>query len=130
MNIPLWFREGIAVFVANGGASYTKGSDVYSLMSDEERKAYLSGKAKYWFESDSPADAVTESGVVNLQLYRVGALFVHYLHDMRPEKFDELIQSLLEGEGFDSALKTSYAQNTGELLNSYTKYIKIHHDGS
>lgn len=99
-------------------------------MSDKEKKAYLSGEANFWFEADSPGEAVTESGVVNLQLYRVGALFVHYLHDIHPEKIDESIQSLLDGEDFENALKISYEQNTAELLNSYTKYIKTHHDGS
>ena len=123
-NIPRWFREGIAVFVANGGGDYTKESDIYSLMSKEEENAYLSGEADAWFRSNSPKDAVTESGVVNWLLYRVGALFVHYLHDEQPEKFSELIQLLLDGEKFDRAIKLSYGQDTNELLESYTKYIK------
>ncbi len=39
-GIPLWFREGIAEFVANGGATYTEGKDVFELMSWKESVAY------------------------------------------------------------------------------------------
>jgi hypothetical protein len=30
-NIPLWFREAIAVFVANGGADYTRGGNILNF---------------------------------------------------------------------------------------------------
>ena len=125
-NIPIWFREGIAVFVSNGGANYTIGSDVYSLMSEEETRAYLSGEIDFWFNSVSPEDAVTEGGIVNWQLYRVGALFIHYLHDMDPEKFGKLIKLLLEGEEFESSIKLSYDQGINEFLDSFTAQIKTH----
>ena len=95
-------------------------------MSNEEESAYLSGEADAWFRSNSPKDAVTESGVVNWLWYRVGALFVHYLHDEQPDKFGKLIQLLLNGEKFDRAIKLSYGQDTSELLKSYTQYIKTH----
>ncbi len=122
-GIPLWFREGIAVYVANGGARYTKDRAVSSVMRNDERTAYLSGRVNFWFHSKDPRDAVTKSGVPDLLLYNVGALFVHFMHDSEPVKFDKLIQLLLSGTEFDQALQVSYARNTESLLQEFTRYL-------
>jgi hypothetical protein len=122
-NIPLWFREAIAVFVANGGADYTRGGNILNLISSEERQAFLSGRTDYWFASSNPLDAVNKTGTANWLLYRVGALFVHFLRDAQPGKFDEMIQLLLAGMEFDVALKATYGKDTGALLREFSQYL-------
>ena len=122
-GIPLWFREGIAEFVANGGADYTAGKEVLGLMSHKEREAYLSGKLNFWFFTQNAVDAVTKDGVVNWLLYRVGALFVHFIHDSNPQEFDKLIKSLLSGIEFGEALQKSYGKDTESLLKEFTLYL-------
>ena len=122
-GIPLWFREGIAEFVANGGAKYTEGNEVFVLMTHKEREAYLSGKLNYWFFTKSAADAVTKEGMANWMLYRVGALFVHFIHDSNPQGFDSLIKLLLSGIRFKEALQKSHGQDTDSLLKEFTSYL-------
>lgn len=122
-GIPLWFREGVAEFVANGGGDYTAGKEVLDLMSNKEREAYLSGKLNFWFFTQNAVDAVTKDGVVNWLLYRVGALFVHFIHDSSPQQFDKLIKSLLSGIEFSEALQKSYGKDTESLLKEFTLYL-------
>jgi hypothetical protein len=122
-NIPLWFREAIAVFVANGGADYTKGGNLLNLISSEEKQAFLSGKVDFWFASSDPRDAVTKNGTANWLLYRVGTFFVHFLRDSQPGKFDELIQLLLSGTKFNVALAVTYGKNTETLLREFSQYL-------
>lgn len=122
-GIPLWFREGIAEFVANDGSSYTKNKSVSKQISSSERNAYLAGNTDFWFFTENPADAVTNNGVANWVLYRVGALFVHFIHDTKPDSFDQLIQLLLSGVEFNEALKMSYHKTTKSLLQEFTYYL-------
>lgn len=122
-NIPIWFREGIAVFVGDGGAAYTKDKDISALMSIEEKEAYQSGRIDFWFASENPADAVTKNGVANWLIYRVGASFVHYMHDSQPENFDKLTQLLLSGTEFSQALQVSYGRNIGVLREDFSQYL-------
>lgn len=125
-GVPLWFREGIAVFVANGGENYTEGTDIFSVMKSQERKAYLSGETDFWFKSTDPGDAVGKYGTANWLLYRVGGLFVHFMHDSHPDYFDNLIQRLLSGEKFKLAVQTSYNRNIKALLKEFTTYLQTH----
>ncbi len=122
-GIPLWFREGVAEFVANGGADYTEGNEVFGRMTHEEREAYLSGKLDYWFFTKNAADAVTKDGVVNWMLYRVGALFVHFIHDSSSQEFGNLIKHLLSGIEFSEALQKSHGKDTDSLLKEFTIYL-------
>lgn len=122
-HVPLWFREGVAVFVADGGSEYTKDKNVSSLMTVAEKEAFLSGETHFWFASKDPHDAVTKNGVANWLLYRVGGLFVHYMHDARPDSFNKLIQLLLSGTKFDEAVEISYQKSIEVLLRDFSQYL-------
>ena len=123
-GVPLWFREGIAVFVANGGASYTEQTNVFGVTAEHERSAFLSGETDFWFESNDPRDAVGENGTANWLLYRVGGLFVHFMHDTNPEYFDTLIQRLLAGEEYRFAILESYGEHTESLLKKFNLHLQ------
>lgn len=106
----------MADHVANGGASYTADRELRRLVSPRERRALLSGEVDFWFETTDPRDAVTANGVANVLLYRSGTLFVHFIHDSDPERFDALVQALLSGERFDSAFLSAFNQSTESML--------------
>ena len=123
-NVPMWFREGLAEFVANGGSEYTKEKNLSQLMSSKVKASFLSGDLDYWFYSKDGRHAVTEKGVVNWVLYRAGALFVHFIHDSNPDKFEELLQLLLSGAEFNEAIQQSFEADTKVLLDEFTLYLK------
>ena len=122
-KIPLWFREGIAVFVANGGAGYTKDKQVSDLISSKEKAAYLSGELNFWFVSQNPADALAKNGTANWLVYRVSALLLHYLHDTRPDSFEKLTGLLLSGVAFDQAIEASYGKKIDVLFKEFSQYL-------
>lgn len=122
-HVPLWFREGVAVFVADGGGEYTKDKNVSSLMNVAEKEAFLSGETNFWFASKDPRDAVTKNGVANWLLYRIGGLFVHYMHDAKPDSFNKLIQLLLSGTKFDKAVEISYGKSIEVLLKDFSQFL-------
>ncbi|BCD99655.1 peptidase MA family metallohydrolase [Marinagarivorans cellulosilyticus] len=125
-GIPLWFREGIAEFVANGGPKFTQGRSIQRFLSVKERESYLSGSLDFWFTTEDPSDAVS-NGTVNWVLYKVGALLVHYLHDLSPQQFEELIKKLLAGQRFEKAVYSEYGRDIQTLRSEFTKYIQNAH---
>lgn len=122
-NIPLWFREGIAVFVADGGAAYTRDKDVFHQISLEEKDAFQSHAVDYWFNTKDPRDAVSKTGRANWLLYRVSGLFIHYLHDSQPANFERLVDLLLSGTKFDRAVELSYKQPINSLLAEFQQNL-------
>ena len=122
-NMPLWFREGLAVFVANGGAAYTHEKDVFHQFSLEEKEAFQSGSVDYWFNTEDPRDAVIKTGRVNWIFYRVSALFIHYLHDSQSENFENLITLLLSGTKFNRAVELSYKRTIDSLLEEFQQNL-------
>ena len=125
-NVPLWFREGIAVFVANGGSRYTEYTEIHHLMTSQERKAYLSGEADTWFKTDNAQDAVTSAGVANWLLYRVSGLLVHFMYVSSPNNFDNLVQKLLAGEVLDAAIQSTYNMSVQDFHARFIEYLKNH----
>jgi hypothetical protein len=122
-NIPLWFREGIAVFVADGGAAYTRDKDVFHQISLEEKNTFQSHAIDYWFNTKDPSDAVSKTGRVNWILYRVSGLFIHYLHDSQPANFEKLVDLLLSGIKFNRAVELSYIQTIDLLLAEFQQNL-------
>jgi len=122
-QIPLWFREGIAVFVANGGSEYTRENGLYARLSEQERSVLLSGQADIWFTDQPATAAVTSDGSANWLLYRIGALFIHYISEERPAAFSGLVRLLLSGTGLGEALNRTYGASTDELLGSFKTHI-------
>ena len=123
-NVPLWFREGVAVFVANGGSRYTEYTEIHRLMTSQERKAYLSGETDAWFKTANAQDAVTSNGVANWLLYRVSGLFVHFMYISNPNSFDSLVQKLLAGEALDVAIQSTYSMSVEDFHARFTEYLK------
>lgn len=123
-NIPLWFREGIAVYVANGGKEYTHLVGIKWLMPKREKDAFLSGGIDFWFSSDDPSDALTKNGTANGLFYGVGAAVVHFMQDQQPDGFEKLIEELLAGSKFDDALALSYMKDKDEILAEFAFYLR------
>ncbi|WP_298532244.1 hypothetical protein [uncultured Algibacter sp.] len=128
-NIPLWFREGYADFVANGGKYYTKKTKVSGLMTSDEQELFLSGKVDYWFNTNNPRDAVN-NGVINWKNYRIGTLFVSFMYDLSPTKFNILINKILAGQNFKTAFETIYSTRTNKMLSHFRDYINSEKNSS
>ena len=124
-NIPLWFREGLAVFVDGISGDIDMGiADALMPMNNRDKSTFLSGKADYWFYSTNPTDALTEEGAVNGMLYRIGGAVIHYLYITDPVGFKNFVQSLLSGENFNDALEATTEYSLESLLQSFREALE------
>lgn len=122
-NIPLWFREGIAVYVANGGESFTRNKRLFYLMNKDEISAVLNKEVERWFQTSNPSAAV-KKGVVNRSLYRISAMVVHFMQIKNPAQFNLLMQALISGKKFNVAVQESYGADFEELYDEFYAYLK------
>jgi hypothetical protein len=124
-NVPLWFREGVAVFVDSiGGGSDVENADAFMPMNARDKSTFLSGEADYWFYSSRATDAVTEGGVANAMLYRISGAVVHYLYITDTAGFKNFVQSLLSGANFNDALETTTEYSSESLLQSFREALQ------
>ena len=111
-RIPVWFIEGIAVMVSDGGGA----ADVSA---EAAMKAICSGRAipvtdePGWFNNVSlaPQPAATADEDIRSRMhmaYRQAGLFVSYLHDSNPRAFSALLADLYSGVRFKPALEVAY----------------------
>lgn len=123
-NIPLWFREGIAVYVANGNSEYMTRSRYIRLMTNAEKSDFWAGKYDAWFSTADPSSVLAASGAINFELYRIYGYLVHYLAMQDEGKFKSFIGNLLDGQEFYSALNEMYGKDLAELLTDFSIYLK------
>jgi hypothetical protein len=115
-TIPVWFHEGLATSVSNGGGT---GDITDSAAIDE----ILKGKHFY------PHSGFIKSYLNNTHLapwvrYRQYMLFVKFLENENKMEFNELLNSILDKESFSKSYKNSYGVNINELWKKFTEQIK------
>ncbi|MBN2727767.1 MAG: hypothetical protein JXR53_00930 [Bacteroidales bacterium] len=115
-TIPIWFHEGLATFVSNGGGSgnitdsiaineILKGNHFYPHASFI--RSYLSKpKLAPWIE------------------YRQYMLFVKFLNNNSKPEFDKLIQSILEKKHFSKSITDAYGKNIHTLWSLFLENLK------
>lgn len=98
-NLPVWFQEGLAVFVSDGGGAEP-------VSEAEARYAIQQGQVFQPEESGSlwiPQTAGTY-GLQHHLFYRQSAMFVAYLHDRDSVAFKQFLQALSGGKSFAEAI--------------------------
>ena len=112
-EIPGWFQEGMAVFVANGGGA--------EAVSEEEAiEAILRGER---FSPEDVGSAVPRGaaahGLGHHMFYRQAELFVTYLAGLHPDSFRQFISMLLGSHVFQSAFEAAFEQTVSKAWESY-----------
>jgi hypothetical protein len=118
-NLPQWFREGLAIYVANGGGA-TNASEAEAI------EQFLQGK------HFSPE---TEGALINLKIpgssglnpsifYRQSGMFVHYMARNYPTQFEKFLRELQEGKEFEAYFPESFKLNVDEMLQAFIIQLK------
>lgn len=124
MSIPVWFHEGLASLVADGG-----GAD---LVSDDD--AWRSAVERKHFRADEQhlpwrrtrADAW---GISISVFYRQSMLFLAHLRERDPHAFRQLLLMLLDGADFDAAFAQAFHANPGRLAHAFFSCMDTGLDG-
>ena len=114
-NIPVWFREGLAVYVGNKGARA-------KLESDKAMSAFKAGKSFYPNEQGSLVFPKyhTSFGLSRSVFYQQAASFVQFLSDNNKTGFQNLLLAVQDGDGFSQSFKRHYGVS---LASKWKEFI-------
>lgn len=115
---PVWFHEGLATYVANGGGSGNV-SDSAAI------SEILKGNHFFPLAKDN---ILSQKGFKNKlppwMNYRQSMLFVRYLKEKDTVKFSQLIENMNKSIAFKNAFENSYGISVQEMWNAFLAEIR------
>lgn len=114
LNIPSWFKEGLAVLVSDGGGAET-------VSAAEAKNAIRQGRA---FEPSLSGSVFFPKSGSSYNLpehmwYRQSALLVQFLHEKDEARFRRFLLLLEDGGGFESSISEAYSNNFSTLFHEF-----------
>jgi hypothetical protein len=118
-KIPRWFREGLAIYVSDGGGA-PRNYETETISMFLEGKHFLPESSGSLFNRsfNSTAD------IGPRMFYSQSGLFVKYLANTYPQEFKSFLKGLQEGKQFKDHFKESFDNNVGNILTSYIAKLK------
>ena len=124
IEIPNWFKEGLAVTVSGGGG-------VEKTTENEALKAILSGnhiimetKGSLFHVSRIDFKNTTDESVSFQTQYMQASLFIEYLKEKDVNSFNTMLAELLEGRSFENAVFDSFNATLDELWSDFVLNIQ------
>lgn len=119
MQVPAWFREGLAVSVSNGAGSE-------GARAAEAAASIAAGKAFDPAESGSLFNDRTASsyGLRSSIFYRQAGMFVDYLRELDGKAFQAALRGVLKGEDLQNSFRTAYGQPLAVLWPGFEARVK------
>ncbi len=118
-RLPMWFKEGLATFVSNGGGAHLV-SEKQTIESIRAGKHLAPNKADGFIFKKTPNDF----GLEPHMFYRQSMLFIRFLAAMDASGFRNLLLSVENGEQFPTALQAVYHNQLEELWNEFLNAVK------
>ncbi len=113
-SLPRWFREGLAIYVADGGgASYATQA--------ETTEKFLEGK-HFVPETEGTLFNIKLAATGNLEpkiFYRQSGMFVQFLAQHYPLQFETFVRNLQVGKNFESQFSECFKCNVNAMLQSF-----------
>lgn len=114
LSIPVWFHEGLASLVAEGGgADLVTDDDAFQavqasryFLADEQHLPWQRRRAEHW-------------GLSISVFYRQSMLFLEHLRSQNLKQFVDLLNRLQDGMAFDEAFAQTYHANPNRLAQAY-----------
>jgi len=121
-NCPEWFREGLAVYISEGGGAegVTEQQAVQAIRSGKALRPIATGSLLF------PKTA-RDFGLSTHMFYRQAGLFVAWLHDQGDRQFRGLILQIQGGATLDAAVNAAYGDR---LQDEWLKFTNSLNAGS
>ena len=113
-RLPMWFKEGVATYVSDGGGAnlVTQNQAILSL---REGKSLVPNEADWFIFRKTPSDFDLEPHM----FYRQSMMFISYLATLDEEGFRRFLLSVQNGERLHMALQKVYNRRLEELWNEF-----------
>lgn len=117
-RLPMWFKEGLATSVSNGGGAH--------LISQEQAtefliagKHFVPNKADGFVFKKTPSDF----GLKPHMFYRQSMMFINFLEATNESGYRKLLLGIGNGDRLTTVLETAYHKNLEELWNDFLHKI-------
>lgn len=117
-KIPVWFQEGLATFISNGGGSgnITDSAAIFELLHGSRFNPVAR-------ESIFIPKSFKNTSAEAWMLYRQSMLFVAFLVKGKEQAFEELMRQVIKKEFFSKAIKNAYKVKLTVLWDAFIKEI-------
>ncbi len=118
-NIPRWFREGLAIYVSDGGGA-PRNYKTETISMFLEGKHFLPEYSGSLFNRSLSSTA----DIGPRMFYSQSGIFIYYLANNFPEKFNGLLKSLQKGKKFKDSFKECFGVYVADMLASYIAKLR------
>lgn len=118
-SLPRWFREGLAIYVANGGGA-TNATEAETVEKFLEGKHFIPETEGALFNIKLAATGKLEPKI----FYRQSGMFVQFMARTEPAQFEELLRGLQKGNAFAAQFTASFKKSAGEKLQDFIVTLK------
>ncbi|HHB74914.1 MAG TPA: hypothetical protein ENK84_00010 [Desulfobulbus sp.] len=122
-KLPVWFKEGLAVYMSNGGGA-EKVTVQKAVAAIKQRKTITpNGSGSLLFRKTAGS-----FGLKTHMFYRQSELFVQWLHDLDPGKFKKIFFLLGQGKTLEETFKALYGFSVSQGWKQFIcglKYPKL-----
>jgi hypothetical protein len=118
-TLPRWFREGLAIYVADGGGA-TNATEQETIDNFLEGRHFIP-------ETEGEVLNINLSATAELHpriFYRQSGMFVQFLARNQPAQLEKLLKGLQEGKAFEAQFIESFENNVDEVLSAFIVTLK------
>ncbi|MCX5846157.1 MAG: hypothetical protein NTW12_07340 [Deltaproteobacteria bacterium] len=117
-KLPMWFKEGLATYVSNGGGANLI-SQKQAIEFIRSGKYFVPNKADGFIFKKTPSDF----GLEPHMFYRQSMMFISYLAAINELGFQKLLLSVESGECFSTVLQSAYNEKLEELWDGFLRGV-------
>jgi hypothetical protein len=127
LELPNWFKEGLAVMVSGGGGAE-------AVSEAQAREAILRGDHIAIRGEGALLDFVTirmeqqpvmpDTAFRIEMAYRQAGMFTAFLHDQNPGAFARMLNAILDARPFREAVQTTYGADVNALWEGFVEGLK------
>jgi hypothetical protein len=119
IKLPMWFKEGLATYVSNGGGAHLV-SQEQAIESIRAGKCFIPNEADGIIFKKTPSDF----GLEPHMFYRQSMVFITYLITKNELGFRKMLLAVESGERFPIAIRAAYHKKLEELWNEFLYEMK------
>ena len=113
-SFPRWFREGLAIYVADGGGA-TNASETETTEQFLQGKHFTPETEGALFNLNLPSSKGVEPKI----FYRQSGMFVQFMAHSYPLQFESFLKGLQEGKNFEEQFVSAFKSNVDKMLQAF-----------
>jgi hypothetical protein len=116
ITIPVWFHEGLATYISNGGGSgdVTDSAAIFEILKGNH--FYPVARENVLFPKSFSNDKIPA-----WMKYRQAMLFVKFLKEGKEKEFEKLLTAIFNKGSFPKSIEMSYGEKVSELWDEFLK---------